>query len=345
MRAAEERMKTVLSIDGGGIRGLVPAVILARLEEALTARGLTSALERHFDLICGTSTGGIIAAGLTTPHPEGGDRAAFNAADLVALYKEDGAEIFSRPWWRGLTSVFRAAAYDPATLETMLKERLGDARLKDARTGVTLTAYDIDARRAVFMTNTADDPEDYAVWEAARATSAAPTFFPPARVRPLRDGRPIERTLVDGGVFANDPVFSAFVEARKNGFAADDIHVLSLGTGIATRSYPYREARNWGLIDWLRPSNATPIISILMHGQASCAAYLADRLLNEAEAPRYERLDMKLTAPAKDDLDDTSPENLRALEDLAHATLASEAGQRTLERVVSWLEWRGGESG
>ena len=338
-------MKTVLSIDGGGIRGLIPAVILARLEQALSARGLPGALEHHFDLICGTSTGGIIAAGLTTPHPHGGDRAAFNAADLVTLYKADGARIFSRPWWRSLTSVFRDAAYDAGPLEAMLRERLGEARLRDARTRVTLTAYDIEERRAVFMTNTERDPEDYAVWEAARATSAAPTFFPPARVQPRREGAPITRTLVDGGVFANDPVFSAFVEARKNGFAADDIHILSLGTGIATRSYPYREARRWGLIDWLRPSKATPIISILMHGQASSAAYLADRLLNDAEAPRYERLDMVLDAPAKDDLDDTSPENLRALEDLARATIESEAGERTLERVVSWLEWRGGEGG
>jgi patatin-like phospholipase/acyl hydrolase len=337
-------MKTVLSIDGGGIRGLIPAVILAKLEEALAARGLPTALERHFDLICGTSTGGIIAAGLTTPHPGGGDRAAFNAADLVKLYKEDGATIFARPWWRALTSVFRDAAYDARPLESMLQERLGEARLRDARTRVTLTAYDIEARRAVFMTNTERDPEDYAVWEAARATSAAPTFFPPAQVAPLRAGEPITRTLVDGGVFANDPVFSAFVEARKNGFAAGDIHILSLGTGIATRSYPYREARNWGLIDWLRPSNATPIISILMHGQASSAAYLANRLLNDAEAPRYERIDMRLTAPAKDDLDDTSPDNLRALEDLALAELETEAGRRVLERVVNWLEWRGGES-
>ena len=335
-------MKTVLSIDGGGIRGLIPAVILAKLEEALAARGLPTALEHHFDLICGTSTGGIIAAGLTTPHPAGGDRAAFNAADLVALYKDHGAEIFARPWWRALTSVVRRAAYDATTLETMLEDRLGEARLRDARTRVTLTAYDIDERRAVFMTNTEDDPEDYAVREAARATAAAPTFFPPAQVRPLRHGEPITRTLVDGGVFANDPVFSAFVEARKNGFAAGDIHILSLGTGVATRSYPYREARNWGLIDWLRPSNATPIISILMHGQASSAAYLADRLLNDADAPRYERIDMPLTAPAKDDLDDTSPENLRALEQVALGALESEDGRRALERVVSWLEWRGG---
>jgi patatin-like phospholipase/acyl hydrolase len=304
---------------------------------------LPTALERHFDLICGTSTGGIIAAGLTTPHPAGGDRAAFTAADLVALYKEDGATIFSRPWWRALTSVFRDAAYAAGPLEAMLRERLGDARLRDARTRVTLTAYDIEARRAVFMTNTEGDPEDYAVWEAARATSAAPTFFSPAQVAPLRHGEPVTRTLVDGGVFANDPVFSAFVEARKNGFAAPDIHIFSLGTGIATRPYPYREARSWGLIDWLRPSNATPIISILMHGQASSAAYLADRLLNDATAPRYERLDMRLTAPAKDDLDDTRPENLRALENLALAELETDAGRRILERVVSWLEWRSGE--
>jgi patatin-like phospholipase/acyl hydrolase len=335
-------MKTVLSIDGGGIRGLIPAVILSKLEEALAARGLPTALERHFDLICGTSTGGIIAAGLTTPHPDGDDRAAFNAADLVALYKNDSDKIFSRPWWRALTSVFRDAAYEAETLEGMLRERLGDARLHEARTKVTLTAYDIEARRAVFMTNTDGDPEDYAVWEAARATSAAPTFFPPAQVQPLRHGQPITRTLVDGGVFASDPVFSAFVEARKNGFEASDIHILSLGTGLATRPYPYREARNWGLVDWLRPSNATPIISILMHGQASSAAYLADRLLNDAAAPRYARIDMRLTAPAKDDLDDTSPENLRALEDLALAELETEDGRRALERVVSWLEWRRG---
>ncbi len=336
-------MKTVLSIDGGGIRGVIPAVILRKLEEALAARGLPTALERHFDLICGTSTGGIIAAGLTTPHPAGGDRSALNATDLVALYKEDGARIFTSSWWRRMTSLFRDAAYDPTTLEAMLQERLGEARLADARTGVAMTAYDIDDRRAVFMTNTPGDPEDYPVWAAARATSAAPTYFPPAQVRLRRNGEPATRTLVDGGVFVNDPVFSAFVEARKHGFAAADVHIVSIGTGYETRPYPYEETRHWGLIDWLKPSNATPILSIMMHGQASSAAYLADKLLNaDAEAPRYARLDMKLVAPAKDELDDTSPENLDALEDLALAHLETEAGRTAFERVLSWLEWRHG---
>ena len=335
-------MKTVLSIDGGGIRGLIPAVVLRELERALAERGLPTALERHFDLICGTSTGGIIAAGLTTPHPEGGDRAALNAADLVALYKEDGGAIFATSWWRRLTSTFRAAAYDPAPLEAMLQARLGgETYLSRARTSVALTAYDIEERRAVFMTNTPGDREDYPVWAAARATSAAPTYFPPANVTLRRDGEPARRTLVDGGVYVNDPVFSAFVEARKHGFPATDVHIVSLGTGYETRPYRYEEVRNWGLVDWLKPSNATPILSIMMHGQASSASYQARQLLNtQAEAPRYTRLDMRLTEPAKDDLDDTSPENLAALEDLAHRHLESEAGRAAFDQVVRWLDWR-----
>jgi len=194
------------------------------------------------------------------------------------------------------------------------------------------------------MTNTPGDPEDYAAKDAVRASTAAPTFFPPARVQAQCDGTPIERTLVDGGVFANDPVFSAFVEARKHGFPAADIHIFSLGTGVATRPYPYDEARRWGLIDWLHPSKATPIISILMHGQASSASYLADRLLNVADGePRYVRVDMALTEGAMDDIDDTSTANLQALENAALGVLERADGRAALDRVVSWLEWRWGE--
>jgi hypothetical protein len=222
---------------------------------------------------------------------------------------------------------------------------------------VTLTAYDIDDHRVVFMTNTAGEAEDYVVWEAARATSATPTFFAPAKVRALRDGQAIERTLVDGGVYASDPVFAAYAEARKNGFAADEIHILSLGTGHTTRSYRYDEARRWGLADWLRPSDATPIISIMMHGQASSASYLARRLLDgdEPDPQRYARIDVPLAIPKedasgefgrhglpapRDDLDDASEENVRALAAVAHHSLTTPHGQKAFEQAVGWLEQR-----
>ncbi len=343
-------MFTILSIDGGGIRGLIPAMVLEALEARLAATGLDPALHRHFDLICGTSTGGIIAAGLTAPHPNDRGQAAFTSRDLVRLYAEEGGSIFGKSWWRRLRSYFRDEIYDAAMLEAKLVERLGDARLKHALTGVMLTAYDIAARRAVFMANTpGEDEEDYAFRDAARATSAAPTFFEPARIQASHKNGTRERTLVDGGVFVNDPVFSAFVEAHK--FATveapitrEDIHVLSLGTGFAMRSYPYEEVRNWGLIDWLKPSKSTPIISVMMHGQASAAAYMAGRLLNDQrDDPRYVRLDAELTPPASDRMDDTSTGNLRALAEVAARVVDSEDGRKGLDRVVDWLRWRARE--
>ena len=213
----------ILSIDGGGIRGIIPAAILVELERRMANLGKKKPLCRYFDLIAGSSTGAIIAAGLSAPKPGKPSLPAMSPAELLALYKPKGASIFSRDIFRRIREAFRdprsiwQEKYDATVLEHELQKHLGNATVDQALTLVVLTAYDIENRCAVFMTNCPGSDgqasDRYAFWQAARASSAAPTYFEPARVRNYTRDR-IE-TLVDGGVFANDPVIAAYVEARK----------------------------------------------------------------------------------------------------------------------------------
>jgi patatin-like phospholipase/acyl hydrolase len=340
---ANKQTAVVLSIDGGGIRGVIPAVILIELERRLKKAKKVKPLCKYFDLVAGTSTGGIIAAGLTASNPKSPKKPAITPAGLLELYKEHGKEIFSRDTFRRIREAILdprsiiQEKYDAAGLEAELQQRLGLATLADAHTHVMLTAYDITRRVTVFMKTTprrsGAKPDNYYFWQAARATSAAPTYFEPARVKNLTQNR-IE-TLVDGGVFANDPSTCAYVEARKLGYSPEKITVVSIGTGYHNRPFEFRDVKNWGPINWINPSNGAPIISILMHGQAHSTAYHMDMLLNEPGKPkRYFRFDAELTI-GNDDMDDASETNLLALEQLAKQIIAEQSDD--LDKVVTLL--------
>lgn len=308
--------KFILSIDGGGIRGLIPAIILVELEKRLVASGRTGPIADYFDVIAGTSTGGIIAAGLTCPHPDGGGTPACTASDLVALYEQEGQQIFDTTVFAKLRRAFLNPAsifdprYDATPLEQKLKARLGDRMLSEALTTVVITAYDITERKAKFLTNGRSSDgkpsDDYLFHEVARATSAAPTYFEPALVQNFT--LECNETLVDGGVFANDPALCAVFEAKKLGYHDEELHILSLGTGSNNREYAYSDARNWGAFGWIDPARGAPIISILMQGQSSTTSYQMQRLYGD----RYLRLDC-LLKNASDELDDASKDNLRDL--------------------------------
>jgi patatin-like phospholipase/acyl hydrolase len=338
------RPKFILSIDGGGIRGLIPALVLAELERRLSKAGKREPLCRYFDLIAGTSTGGIIAAGLACPRPKpkNSRQPACSAADLVALYRDEGADIFDPGMFarmrRTLINPFGLfdEVYGAAALEDKLRKRFGERQVSEALTTLMLTAYDIEKRRAVFITNgpqrdgTASD--DYRVWEAARATAAAPTFFEPALIQNLTHRR--LDALVDGGVFANDPAMAAVVEAKKQSWSEDELVIVSLGTGIHLRSFSYYEARNWGVASWISPMRGAPIIAILMHGQASTVSYQLAKLYGGGAPSRYIRFDVPLE-DANDDMDDASSANIARLESEANRLIAAQTV--ALDRVTDWL--------
>ncbi len=300
-------MFKVLSIDGGGIRGVIPAVILEYLEEK-TGKPISEL----FDLIVGTSTGGILAAGLAVPTT--GKKPKFSATDLLALYADRGSEIFARSFWDGVTSAggLADAQYNEKALEKLLAQYMGDATLATCLKPIVLTSYDIEKRQPYFFkTSKAKKFKDrnHYLRDAARATSAAPTFFEP-EVVPSMAQRSTRRVLVDGGVFVNNPSMCAFTEAFEAGATPEKLMMVSLGTGVATRKLPYDKAKDWGLLQWVRP-----IISVMMDGQADAADYHIRRLIPDLAAgkkQRYFRFDTQLDL-ALDDMDAAHAANIEAL--------------------------------
>ena len=170
------RHRTILSIDGGGIRGIIPAMMLHYIE---TATGRPAA--DLFDLMVGTSTGGILALGLAQPDPERPQRSRYRARDLADLYAQRGPGIFSSSPWRRIRSMAGLfdESYPSAPLEATLQDYFGDSSLANCRCPTIVTAYDIEASETVFLKSFKPEHQALACTAAARATSAAPTFSNP----------------------------------------------------------------------------------------------------------------------------------------------------------------------
>ena len=132
----------ILSLDGGGIRGVIPATVLAAME-----RELGQPIASSFDMIAGTSTGGILALALTIPGADG--RPRYSPADIVKMYVDEGPSIFHASPWEKLARLgnLNGPKYGCSGIEGVLKQYFGDARLKDALTDVLITAYEIDKLR------------------------------------------------------------------------------------------------------------------------------------------------------------------------------------------------------
>lgn len=308
----------ILSIDGGGIRGIIPGQVLIALEQKLQqlANDPNKRLADAFDLIAGTSTGGILTCLYLCPDTATG-RPKFSAADAVKLYLQNGDDIFDISVFKAIGSLGGLAdeKYSAATLERVLKEYLGDLKLSQLLKPSLITAYDITRREAKFF-NSADVPRlgtgrDFLLRDVARATSAAPTYFEPANIAALdRAVYP----LVDGGVFANNPAMCACVEAfgMNSQLRIPDLKVLSLGTGTVDKPYHFSEAKNWGKLGWV-----APILDILMSGAAETVDYQLKMLFESAKCPaQYLRLqvDLKEFPEVDSAMDNASEKNMRALE-------------------------------
>ena len=308
----------VLCIDGGGIRGLIPALVLAEIE-ARTGRRIAEMV----DLVAGTSTGGILACGLTRPGTDG--RPRFTAQELAGIYVEEGPSIFRRSLLKRVFSVegWVAERYEDDGLNAALERYLGDATLSHALTDVLVTAYDIHDRFAFFFRSArarSDPAYDFPLVQVARATSAAPSYFEPARATDVAGTRTYP--LVDGGVYAVNPSMCAYADVMRSGELE---LMLSLGTGTHTRAYTYEQARGWGQLEWARP-----VRDMVFDGVADTIHFEASMLMGD----RYVRLQTGLEA-ASDDLDDASAANLSHLRSDAERLIAASADE--LDRVCSVL--------
>jgi len=309
----------VLCIDGGGIRGLIPALVLSEIERRTGRR--TAEL---VDLVAGTSTGGILACALTRPGADG--RPLYSADELAGIYIEEGPRIFHRSLLKRIFSLegWVDERYDDAGLNAALLRYLADGRLSEALTDVLVTAYDIQDRFAFFFRSArarTDPTYDFPLFQVARATSAAPSYFEPAEATDVAAARTYP--LIDGGIFAVNPSLCAYADVVAG---AEELELmLSLGTGEHTRPYTFEQTRDWGQLEWARPG-----LEMVFDGVADTIEFEAATLMRD----RYVRLQTKLNI-ASDDFDDASQANLAALRAEAEQLIAGSDAQ--LDRVCAIL--------
>lgn len=297
----------VLAIDGGGIRGIIPAVILSEIQKRL---GMD--LYKCFDLISGTSTGGIIALGIGTECHKG---QPYSPSELLSLYLENGDAIFKRNF---LTSVrnLLGPKYSPDALQGTLVRIFGETELKAALTPLLISSYDLQGQIPFFFKShriAALPQYNWPVVSAARATSAAPTFFPPFQLARGNENY----ALVDGGVYVNNPAMAAYAEARSLYRDATDFMIVSAGTGNRQDRIEFAKAKEWGLLGW-----AKQIVPVFMDSVSEAVDYE----LKSMPACTYDRLQVENLDPASGDMDDVTPQNLANLQTVARNYVASVSG-------------------
>ena len=294
----------VLAIDGGGIRGIIPAAVLVDLERRLAPRPLAGA----FDLIVGTSTGGILALALTVPE---GDHPRHPAERLLDLYLSDGETIF--PGGRAIPLprsawVREGSRYSVEGLEEALDRFLGTTPLTAALTDVVVTSYDLAYGEPVMLASRPElgDLSDVTMVVAARATSAAPMFFKPQTVT---DGER-ERMLVDGGLYANSPALLGYLLGWQAAVRDDlSLVLVSLGTGMRPPRTPLPAAERAQMRD------TSALARTLLEAVATGGGRLANELLARlADGDRFRYWRLQTTVgPCSFTMDDSSPENVTCL--------------------------------
>lgn len=325
----------ILSIDGGGIRGILPGRMLCYIEEQLQKRSDNpeARIADYFDLLAGTSTGGILTCIYLLPGKEGVPQ--FSAEDAVNLYLKFGQKIFDPNRWSldGLLD----EEFEAKPLENLLKDYMHDTRLSQVLKPCLITAYDIERRKAHFFTSIdarQNETADFYLRDVARATSAAPTYFEPEELKSIFGST---YALVDGGVFANNPALCAYSEARTNSFpgiaekpTAKDMMMVSIGTGTVEKKYPFDKAKKWGKLQWIQP-----IIDIMMSGNSETVDYQLRQMFDAAGvADQYIRIQPNLF-DASSDMSDASQENLKALDEAGFNNVAKYKAD--LDRIVDGL--------
>ena len=313
----------ILTIDGGGIRGLIPAIFLAEIEERCGRPA-----HQLFDVITGTSTGALVTAMVTLPEPH-----TYSGEALVDYYLSTRPNTF---FTRSLAYKLRSGngmlrpKYPASSHITALQDALGtDAGLKDAQAEIVIPIYDLrsTAPRTFMFTraNAQRDPNmNFPIWEVVRAASTASGYFPGWT---LKNAQGVDtHHPVDGGIFMNNPVLAGFAHAvdmaeersKRRGAVTVNGHeflLVSLGTGFFNEPIHDRHEKHWGFAGW-----APHLMDTMFEGQSEEADRQARAILSTAGPfQHYLRLQTQLAGDYK--LDDIAPEIRASLKASAEATI------------------------
>lgn len=327
----KEKIK-ILSIDGGGIKGVFPARFLTSLEEEIGEGNIY----KHFDLICGTSTGGIIALALSLGIP---------AKEILKMYIDNAQLIFGK----SSINIFNNPFYNNKPLEKLIKDIFKDFHIKDEdpriidaleKVKLIIPIYNlIDGSTQVLKTPHTTDlliDKHIPMYMAAMATSAAPAFFNAYSNKFNRiNSNTIEEFShkVDGGVYANNPSMLGVIEATTRlEYELDDIELLSLGTG----QYKFEEATNkskWSVMYWMW-FRKKRIIELFMQSQSQLVHNSVNLLSQFNDGFFYKRIDLKFDHNFNVKMDETNPDKLNALSKKA-ARIFQNEGKYVLDTFCS----------
>jgi patatin-like phospholipase/acyl hydrolase len=249
----------ILSLDGGGIRGIYSAHLLKRIQEELNID-----FAKHFDLIVGTSTGSIIAAGLAIGCP---------IDDIYSFYEKESKNIF-KPQFLNLRGFFKSK-YSSKHLENLLIEIFGEKTLSETKTRLIIPATNISNGEVfVFKSNYFKEfvrDKNIKIVDAVLASCSAPVYFSPHKINSY--------LLADGGLWANNPSLVALTEAmsrlKKD---KEDIKLLSIGTGIGKKYYKPSTKKRWGIFTGWKTKK---LIDIIFNLQSKAPENMVKLLLPE----------------------------------------------------------------
>lgn len=316
----------ILSIDGGGIRGIIPLKVLEYIEDK-TGRQI----HELFDVMGGTSTGGIIALGLNSKSPE--TKQIYKAKDLLKFYTEDAGQIFQKAKQEGSeleekveaddevgSPGWKHSTYSSKGIENYLKKKLGsDTKMSELepKPDVTVFSYDIQNDCPYYFNSKKAREnskfDDYCVWQAARATSAAPTFFPTARFPEKSNS-----IFVDGGVYINNPALALLLQAKDLYPNEQNFLLISLGAGSLKVARDLKDAGIWG---WMI-SHRGALLEVMMKGASETIHRQLQELVSDnsnsglkiPSLNRYERYQQEL--PENIAMDNIDPATITKLVNL-----------------------------
>jgi len=324
---------TILSIDGGGVRGIIPGVVLSYLESQLQELdGPDARLADYFDVVSGTSTGGLIAAMVTAPKKED-NRPLYAAKEIVPFYLQNCPQIFpqvSGPF-AGIIDLFKVLTgpkYNGKYLHQLIKGILGDTKLHQSLTNLVIPAFDIKKLEpTIFSTfQVTNNPEiDVNLSDICISTSAAPTYLPAhyfTNTKP--DGSLKEFNMIDGGVAANNPALVAIGEVTKQVFKHPDFCpmkpleynrflVISVGTGTQKNDHPYTAtmAAKWGIFGWLYNKGHTPLITVFNQASSDMVDYHLSVVFEALQSePNYLRIQDDTLSGTLSSVDVSTTKNL-----------------------------------
>jgi patatin-like phospholipase/acyl hydrolase len=315
----------ILSIDGGGIRGILPATFLAVLEERLqeVKSDPNIRLSDYFDFITGTSTGGLLTCVYLAPDETDAHRPRFTARQAVDFYFAYGGSSFTVMENAGFHK------YSPEGLEAQLRLFFKELKLSQLIKPCCITAYDlIHTEPYLFLSHKAvgDPRSDFFIRSVIRSTSALPGVFPPAKAHNMAE-RPY--TFIDGSIFAYNPAFFAYMQARLTFLEADSFFLLSLGTGLATSAYTDAETDDSSEKNWARM-----LANIAFDAHSDMVNFQLEDIFRNKPESTYIRLQPSLHGLNKE-MDNVSMENITSLAKAGEAFVKT--NEKTLSDIVELL--------